>query len=513
MGNTVDNKKRIYVGLIANLVAMFVSLGVSFLLTPYLISNIGKEGYSFFPMANDFVGYMNVLSLALNSMASRFITISLASKRFDDAQKYFSTVFFANIILCLILLLPMMIIVLRFDRFINVPNGMLNDIRKLLTLMFVSLLIQLMFSVFGVATFATERMDLYAYQSIGLNVLRATLFVIFFKTMPVTISIMGVVSLIISIYNGFIQISFSHMLLPEFKINKEYFDISCLRELLFSGIWNSLNYLGMVLVQMITILMANVLISVSASGDISIVQVFPNLMTTIISSVYGVLLPRIANVYASKDVNEIIYTVKHSQKILGMLSTIPTIIIILFGKHFFKLWVPNEDSNYLHIISIITILPLLIHSSMWTVYGLNLMNNKVKWPAIVFIIFGCLNIILTRIIIKNTNFGVIGIVSISSLFSIVYYTLFLPIYTSFKMNIDKMTFYPHIIKTLIFSFISCVASFNIIESLSIHSWIEFFIYALVFSIVIEFLYIMVIFSRKEKLEFIMLIKENICLKR
>ena len=262
MGNTVDNKKRIYVGLIANLVAMFVSLGVSFLLTPYLISNIGKEGYSFFPMANDFVGYMNVLSLALNSMASRFITISLASKRFDDAQKYFSTVFFANIILCLILLLPMMIIVLRFDRFINVPNGMLNDIRKLLTLMFVSLLIQLMFSVFGVATFATERMDLYAYQSIGLNVLRATLFVIFFKTMPVTISIMGVVSLIISIYNGFIQISFSHMLLPEFKINKEYFDISCLRELLFSGIWNSLNYLGMVLVQMITILMANNIISI-----------------------------------------------------------------------------------------------------------------------------------------------------------------------------------------------------------------------------------------------------------
>ena len=38
--------------------SLFISIGVSFILTPFLIEHIGKEAYGFFPLANNFVTYI-----------------------------------------------------------------------------------------------------------------------------------------------------------------------------------------------------------------------------------------------------------------------------------------------------------------------------------------------------------------------------------------------------------------------------------------------------------------------
>ena len=96
---------RLGISLVANIISTLVSLGVSFVLTPYLIRTIGKEAYSFFFLLNNFVSYMTILSLALNSMVSRFITIAIAGNKLGKAHTYFSTVFFSNIILSIFLCL------------------------------------------------------------------------------------------------------------------------------------------------------------------------------------------------------------------------------------------------------------------------------------------------------------------------------------------------------------------------------------------------------------------------
>lgn len=491
-------KNRMFLSLFSNIIAMVISLGVSFILTPFLINNLGKEAYSFFPIANTFINYMNVLSLALNSMAARFITISLASGDYEKSKCYFSTIFYSNFVLCLILLIPMTYILLNLNKLLTIPLNLNNDVKILFILMFLSLIVQLILSVFGVATFAKERMDLYAYQFIGLNILRLSLYIILFKVLPVSISIMGIVSVLLAIYTGVIQFIFSKKLLVGYNIRWEYFRFGYLKELLSSGIWNSLNNLGTVLLQMITIIMANAMISASASGDLAIVQVLPNLMTTIISTVYGVLLPRIANVYAKNNTVETVKTVQMSQRILGVISTIPVIIIILFSKHFFALWVPNENAYFLHKLSIIVILPLLIHSSMWTVYGLNVMNNKVKWPAIVFIFFGLMNVLISYYVIKKTNLGLIGITSVSTILNIIYYMCFLPYYTAENIGVNRCTFYYHILKTIVFSLLVCCATYKFISNLIITSWFKLFIYVLIFYLLFEILYVLLFLNKDEK---------------
>lgn len=69
------NTKRLLINLIASITSLVLSLTISFFLTPFVVSTVGTEAYGFVSLANNFVGYAQIFTLALNSMASRFITI------------------------------------------------------------------------------------------------------------------------------------------------------------------------------------------------------------------------------------------------------------------------------------------------------------------------------------------------------------------------------------------------------------------------------------------------------
>ena len=84
---------QLFINIFTNVIAFGTSLCVSFVLTPYLISNLGKDVYSFFPLANNFVNYMSIVIIALNSMAARFISIEIFKSNNVKAQEYISSIF------------------------------------------------------------------------------------------------------------------------------------------------------------------------------------------------------------------------------------------------------------------------------------------------------------------------------------------------------------------------------------------------------------------------------------
>ena len=43
-------KKQLSINLIANIMSFSIGVGVSFILTPFLIEHIGKEAYGFYPL-------------------------------------------------------------------------------------------------------------------------------------------------------------------------------------------------------------------------------------------------------------------------------------------------------------------------------------------------------------------------------------------------------------------------------------------------------------------------------
>ena len=57
-------KRQTLINIIANMVVSLVNFCISFFLTPYLIRTVGKDAYGFIGLANNFVGYISILTIS-----------------------------------------------------------------------------------------------------------------------------------------------------------------------------------------------------------------------------------------------------------------------------------------------------------------------------------------------------------------------------------------------------------------------------------------------------------------
>lgn len=476
-------KKQLVINLFANIISFGTSLLISFVLTPYLISSIGKAAYSFYPMSNNFVSYLTIITVALNSMASRFITVEIVKNNLGRAKTYYSSVFFANVIMIGVLSIPILLIIIFINSLLNIPLNLVTDVRLLFSLIFGSMIISVITSVFGVATFAKNRLDLRSAGDIFQGLLKIGLFVWLFSQFKPSIVFVGLVALILSITNLFIQIIITRKLLPDFNLSYKYFDFRAVKELLASGIWNSINSLGDLLLMGVSLLLANIFLGASASGELSIVQILPQFISSIIIMLFSVFLPRITHIYAEGNKEEIVKEITFSQKVIGLFSSTPIVLIIIFGHDFFNLWVPNEDTYKLEVLSAITMIPLIIHGNMWTVYGLNIVLNKVRIPSLLLIVCGLLNVITCYIMLKYCISSIYIIPIVNGIISLLYYFFFVPTYASSQLNVKKYTFHIHIIKSLLYSTIIIIIGLIIKQHIVISTWVEFFLWGGIFGIV------------------------------
>lgn len=96
----------------AQLLAFAVNMGISFVLARVIEEQIGANTYGLVALANQFVLYAQIAVSALNTMASRFVTIHIHRGEKQTASEYFSSVFFGNVIMAGIFLVPALVMVL-----------------------------------------------------------------------------------------------------------------------------------------------------------------------------------------------------------------------------------------------------------------------------------------------------------------------------------------------------------------------------------------------------------------
>ena len=70
-----SGNRQIAVNMVATILSYGISLGISFFLTPYIVSRLGAAAYGFLGLSNNIIGYTSLITVALNSMAGRFVSI------------------------------------------------------------------------------------------------------------------------------------------------------------------------------------------------------------------------------------------------------------------------------------------------------------------------------------------------------------------------------------------------------------------------------------------------------
>ncbi|MDU7455584.1 Polysaccharide biosynthesis protein [uncultured Clostridium sp.] len=464
--------KALRINIVASLVAFIVNMGINFVLSPYIIENIGVDAYGFVSLANNFINYASLLTIALNSMAGRFITISLHKSDKESANKYFTSVFIANLIISIVLLLVSILSVIYIEEIVNVPVNILKDVRLLFLLLFINFIISIIGSTFSVATFARNKLYLGSLRGIESNIIRAILILVLFIMFKPKVFYLGVVSCIVTLYTVGFNIFYTKKLLPEIKIKLKYYDLKYVIEIISSGIWNTVTKLGQILLDGVDLLITNLFLGPIEMGVLAVSKTIPNLIVSIVGTIAGIFSPDFTINYAKGDQEALLSSIKQSIRIMSVFVNIPVSILIVFGNSFYLLWTPNEDARLLQVLSILACLTIVVSGGINCIYNVFTVTNKLKLNSMVVLGTGVLNMLIVFILLKTTNLGIFAVAGVSTILSILRNIVFTAPYGAKCLNLKWNIFYPEIFKGILGTIVICCFGYILRKIIVVDSWLS-----------------------------------------
>lgn len=471
----MENNKRLAINIIANIIAFAVNFVISFFLTPYIVETVGKEVYGFVSLGNNFITYASLATIAINSMAGRFITIKIQQNEYENASKYFSSVLIANVIICIMLAIPSALIVIFLENIVNVPQNNICDIKILWTLLFLNFAIDLISNVFAISTFSSNRIDLSARKSIEAYILKAIILLISYKFFKPYVFYIGVGTIVYSLYMLIANIRYAKKLIPQVQIKRSLFDKACIKELTLSGIWNTVSRVGSIALTELDLLLSNILMDASAMGTLSIVKTIPNYMVSLTSTITNAFMPNLTITYAKskQDKEYMLREIRKSIKILLLFHSIIYGILIGYSDVFYGLWLKSETAQsiqYMYILGIISVGGCFISAVSYVMTNIFTIFNKLKVSSITVIITGFVSSILTYIVVKNTSLGLIAIAGVSVVLVIIRNVTILMPYAAKLVGIPWYSFYKDLGLNIFVIVYSVVISLILKNIIHINGW-------------------------------------------
>ncbi len=447
MFNFMD-KRRFVVNLVSNFFSAISGVGISFFLTPYIVEHLGKEAYGFFPLSNNFVMYAGIVTTALNSMSSRYITISLEKKDIKEVNTYFNSVLFGNILISLGFLVVSGIFCAFIDKILDIPINLIHDVRLLFIFIFISLVINVSSAVFQVTAFALNRFDRLAFINIISNVLKLGAIILLFYFFTPRIYFLGVTTAATAFYMFIANYRLTKKLLPEVQIDWSFFSKSALYVIVGSGIWNSVMAMANVVNTQLDLLIANHFFGASGMGFLSLTKFIPNAIYILLGIIVPIFLPEMLKAYANNDMGKLKKTLDLSFKAIFLVVLVPLSVFFVYGEVFFKLWLPTQDAHALHLLSVITLVPFIVHGTVETVYHVFVITNKLRVASFWGIFISIFNFVLVIIFCKYSSLGVYSIpvgALVSGVFS---HLTFTPLYAAYCLQENRWYFFKKIVRGL-----------------------------------------------------------------
>lgn len=396
-----------------------MTYSISFFLSPYIVGTLGSEAYGFVSLANNFTNYISLLTVALNSLASRFVSVALFNKDYDKANKYYSSVITANGVITAVLVIPCTIFILFLERFLVVPPELLVDVKILFALVFSSFFITLLTSLFNVAVFVENKLYLTARHRTEGAFIRLIMTVVLFKLFPARIAFVGATSLVVELYIILWQYHYKRKFLPQMRYGRKNNDKHKVLELIKAGSWSLLSQLSGLLSSGFNLLLANLFISPEAMGAIAISITLPTIVRSIMGSVSSAFTPNLTRYYAAGEYDQMERELRKSIQMLSVIMVVPLAGLVAFGKTFFQLWQPTQDAQMLWILMIFNVASLTFSGSTASIHEIFTVTNRLKGQAIAVFISGIVNMAVTILLIQLTDLGVYAVVCIGSVIDII----------------------------------------------------------------------------------------------
>lgn len=505
-------RKQLLINLISNIVSFLLQLGISFILTPIITEKVGTAAYGFIGLSNNFVSYANIFAVIINSMAGRFITYELTRGKIEKANKYYSSIFFVDIVISLFTALISAIFIINLNYILNIPQELEIDVKITFILAFINFIISIISTVFTVATYAKNRLDMEAVRNIIGNIIKAIFLILIFSILTPKIYYILIGGLIFTIFVMIANIKITKKIAPELTISLKKYDKRCVKTLMKSGIWNSINSLSKILLTGLDLLIANIFIGPEAMGLLSIAKTIPSSIESLLATMATIFSPQFVILYSKHKIRDLIKEVNFSTKVIALVMIVPIAGFIAFGTEFFKLWLPTKNENQIleiQILSILSLLPYVISINNYTLFVLDTTTNKLKRPVVATTLMSLASAITTILLLKTTNLGVYAVAAVSSVYWCVKVIFFNTINAAKNLRVKRTIFFKEFIKNIVCFVIILIIYFYISNFISMTTWKDFIMAIIPLAIIGYLLTFMILLNKEEKKRIINRFKEKL----
>lgn len=468
--------RQLAVNMIFSIIAFVLNLCIGFFITPYITGRFGSEAYGFVKLANEFTNYASLASIALNSMASRFLMLERERGNTQEAQKYFSSILLANIVLSGILMIPSIFCVVLLDRFLEIPAALVQEVKLTFAVTFASFLSNLTFSTYSNCYYLTNKLSIGSIRDALMNILRVTVIVLLFLLATPRISYVAFGSLAATVFSVIYNKYYTRKLLPEFQFRFRDFEWKKLWQVLSAGLWNSITKLSQIFSSGLDLIVTNLLVGSTEMGYLAVAKTVPTVITSFNSTIANAFSPNMMALYAKGDMSALKQTAKTSMKFMCLFVTIPNAILITMGKEFFSLWVPTQPAEMICALSVLTVINSCVTGPLTPLYQLFTITNKIRQSSIVLIIYGFSSILTTFICLQTTNLGVYAVAGVSLIGSLVVALCYHLPFSAVYIGLPWHTFFPEVGKGILSLAVQCVIGWAVNQMIPLEkSWFLWFV--------------------------------------
>ena len=441
----MTERKKITLNIAANIISFAITILISLFVTPVIVETLGGEAYGFVGLAGNFVSYAALVTIALNSMASRFVSIAIYQEDFEEANKYFTSVFFANLFIALVMVPVFAVIVWRLEYLIEIPAYLMTDVKAAFAITFLQFLLNVVLARYEIATFVTNKLYLNQKNALISSGIRLLLILLSFTLFSVKVSYLVLATFAGALFGYVMNVVYTKRFLPQMKIRWKDFDFRYIKRLVSSGVWNLLNRISSILLDGLDLLLSNVFLGAVEMGALAISKTVPMMFYSLRGTLDYPFAPPMTECYAKKDIDGLIRNARMGNKVLGIVMIAPMAAFAVYGGSFFGLWVPSQDGRMIHILALLAMLNLLASACINSVFSVFTIVNKVRVPAVVMLLTGVLTVIINLTLLKTTELGVYVIAATASATGLLRNYIFTPLYGAYCLGVKKSTFYHEII--------------------------------------------------------------------
>lgn len=446
MTDNTNVVKRISMTLLMSIIAMIVNYAISFVLTPYITTHVGVDAYGFVSLAKTVSNYGIIITGCLNAFAARFITISYHEGNLKKSRAYFSSVVIANIALLLFVVVFEIFFIWKLDIFVKIPQELIYDVKVLFALDITNYMLIALANTFSASAYIKNRLDIIEIIKLVSYISEALILVILFSIFMPRIYYVGIALICSAGVLGIGNYWLCKKYTPELRVRTNEFSWKAVKDLVVSGIWNSINSVGNLLNSGLDLWVSNLMLSAISMGQLSIVKTVATIFSTLDQILVRPFYPHLLKNYSDNNYEGLINTFKFQIKFSGLVASLIFAGFIHFGQVYFKLWVPGQDALLLNRLAIVTVTCFLFEAIACPLLYTYTLTLKNRIPCIITVGSGLLNVLGMYVLIRFTSLGLYAVAGTTTVLGFITYCVFTPLYTCHCLKIRLWTFYPSIIR-------------------------------------------------------------------